>query len=231
MVLKSMNSMKKGNAAGPSGIISEMILASGKEMIKPITNLTYLIIRNEEIPDEWNLSFIINLYKGKGDSLDHGNSRGLKLLEQVLKTVERILESIIREQVSIDNMQFGFMPGRGTTYAIFILRQMHEKHIARKKDIFFAFVDLEKAFNRVPRSVLWWAMRKLGVEERVIRTVKAMYANARSKVQLNGLFSDEFEVKVGVHQGSVLSPLICDCHGSPVTGISSWLSMGTSLRR
>ena len=128
----------------------------------------------EKKVDEWNLSFIINLYMGKGDSLDRGNSHGLKLLEQVLKTVERILESIIREQVSIDNIQFGFMPGRGTTDAIFILRQMHEKHIARKKDIFFAFVDLEKAFDRVPRNVLWWAMRKLGVEEWVIRTVKAM---------------------------------------------------------
>ena len=104
-------------------------------------------------------------------------------------------------------MQFGFMPGRGTTDAIFILRQMHKKHIARKKDLFFAFVDLEKAFDRVPRIVLWWAMRKLGVEEWVI-SVKAMYANARSKVQLNDQFSDEFEVKVGVHQGSVLSPLL-----------------------
>ena len=155
-----------------------------------------------------NGTFLSSLIFIKGDSLERGNSRGLKLLEQVLKTVERILESIIREQVSIDNMQFEIMSGRGTTDGIFILRQMHEKHIARKKDIFFAFVDLEKAFNRVPRSVLWWAMRRLGVEKWVIRTVKAMYANARSKVRLNGLFSDEFEVKVGVHQGSVLSPLL-----------------------
>ena len=85
---------------------------------------------------------------------------------------------------------------------------MHEKQIALKKDLHFAFVDLEKAFNRVPRSVLWWAMRKMGVEEWIIRTVKVMYANARSKVQFNGKLSEEFEVKFGVHQGSVLSPLL-----------------------
>ena len=105
-------------------------------------------------------------------------------------------------------MQFGFMPGRGTVDAIFILQQLHEKHLAKRKSLFFAFVDLEKAFDRVPRSVLWWAMRKLGVEEWVVNTVKAMYANAKSAVRVNSQYSAEFDVKVGVHQGSVLSPLL-----------------------
>ena len=105
-------------------------------------------------------------------------------------------------------MQFGFMPGRGTTDAIFILRQLHEKYLGKKKNLHFAFVDLEKAFDRVPRAVLWWAMRKLGTDEWIIRAVQAMYANARSSVRVNGQYSSEFNVGVGVHQGSVLSPLL-----------------------
>ncbi|KAI8498339.1 hypothetical protein Bbelb_242830 [Branchiostoma belcheri] len=92
--------------------------------------------------------------------------------------------------------------------AIFILRQLQEKHLAKRKDLYFMFVDLEKAFDRVPRQVLWWAMRKLGVEEWVIRVVQAMYRHAASCVRVNGSYSSEFEVKVGVHQGSVLSPLL-----------------------
>ena len=71
-----------------------------------------------------------------------------------------------------------------------------------------AFVDLEKAFDRVPRKVIWWALRKLGVEEWIVRLVQGMYANARSWVRVGEGFSKEFEVKVGVHQGSVLSPLL-----------------------
>ena len=71
-----------------------------------------------------------------------------------------------------------------------------------------AFVDLEKAFDRVPRKVIWWALRKLGVEEWIVRLVQGMYANARSRVRVGQGFSKEFEVKVGVHQGSVLSPLL-----------------------
>ena len=51
-------------------------------------------------------------------------------------------------------------------------------------------------------------MRKVGVEEWVIRVVQAMYENAKSKVRLNEKFSEEFNIKVGVHQGAVLSPLL-----------------------
>ena len=71
-----------------------------------------------------------------------------------------------------------------------------------------AFIDLEKAFSRVPRKVIWWALRKLGVEEWIVRLVQEMYANARSRVHIGEGNSEEFEVKVGVHQGSVLSPLL-----------------------
>ena len=67
-----------------------------------------------------------------------------------------------------------------------------------------AFVDLEKAFDAVPRKVIWWAPRRLGVEEWIVLLVQGMYANARSRVCVGGGFSQEFEVKVGVHQGSIL---------------------------
>ena len=69
-------------------------------------------------------------------------------------------------------------------------------------------MDLEKAFDRVPRAVLWWAMRKVGVDEWIIRTVQAMYSNAGSKVRVGSSYSEPIDVSVGVHQGSVLSPLL-----------------------
>ena len=58
---------------------------------------------------------------------------------------------------AIDNMQFGFMPGKGTTDAIFIMRQVQEKLQAKKK-LYYAFVDLEKAYDRVTREVVRWAL-------------------------------------------------------------------------
>ena len=56
--------------------------------------------------------------------------------------------------VSIDDSQFDFVPGRGTTDAIFVFRQMQEEYLAVNKRLYIAFVDLEKAFDRVPRKVI-----------------------------------------------------------------------------
>ena len=103
----------------------------------------------------WEQSFIVCLYKGKGDALERGNYRGLKLTEQVMKVLERIVDGLIRQVVSIDDSQFGFVPGRGTTDAIFVVRQLQEKYLAANKRLYMAFVDLEKAFDRVPRKVIW----------------------------------------------------------------------------
>ena len=86
-----------------------------------------------------------------------------KAAYQVMKVFERVIERKMRNLVSLDDMQFGFRPGRGTTDAIFIVRQIQEKFLAQKKDLWIAFVDLEKAFDIVPRDVLWWALRQSGV--------------------------------------------------------------------
>ena len=89
-----------------------------------------------------------------------------------MKVFERVIEARLRRRVQIDNMQFGFSPGKGTMDAIFIVRQLQEKYLAKKKDLWMAFVDLEKAFDRVPREVLWWALREVGVEEWLIKRVR-----------------------------------------------------------
>ena len=78
---------------------------------------------------------------------------------------------------------------------------MQERFLAKKKDLYFIFVDLEKVADRVPRQVV--TLRKVGLEEWIIRVVKTMYENAKSTVNINSTIGDPFPVKVGVHQCSV----------------------------
>ena len=129
-----------------------------------MTDLISNIVKEGCIPDDWRKSIQVPVYKGNGAPLVCGSYINIKLLEQPMKVLERVLEKRIRCEVSIDNMQFGFMPGKGTTDAIFIMRQVQEKHQAKKKKLYYAFVDLEKAFDRVPRDMVRWVLRKLGVE-------------------------------------------------------------------
>jgi exonuclease III len=208
MISNAINKMGMGKAAGPSGIVAEMLKPTGEAGIALVKDLVEAIVRVGHMPKEWQESYIVSLFKGKGDALNRGNYRGLKLIDQVMKVLERMAEQFIRQKVRIDDMQFGFMPGRGTTDAIFIARQMQEKYQAANKTLYFAFIDLEKAFDRVPREVIWWAMRKVGIDEWLVRLVQSMYSDVRSRVRVGDGYSDEFPVGVGVHQGSVLSPLL-----------------------
>ena len=86
MVGKAVAKMKPSKAAGPSGIIAGRLLRAGDEhCIQLLADLANCIISENKIPDDWEQSFLISLYKGKGDALDRGNYHGLKLLEQTLK--------------------------------------------------------------------------------------------------------------------------------------------------
>ena len=76
---------------------------------------------------------MVTVYKGKADALACGSYRGIKLLDQAMKVFERIIEKPLRAKVNLDDMQFGFRPGRGTTDAIFIVRQLQKKTYARAK--------------------------------------------------------------------------------------------------
>ena len=208
MVKKAISQMKAGKAPSPSGIVMEMIRAAGYMSASMIRDLAAAIIRDGKLPSDWEQSFTVCFYKGKGDALERGIYCGVKLTEQVMKVLERIVDGLIRQVVSIDDSQFGFVSGRGTTDAIFVIRQLQKKYLAANKRFYMTFIDLEKAFDRMPRKVIWWALRKLGVDECIVLLVQGMYSNARSCVSFGEEYSEEFEVKFGVHQGSVHSRLL-----------------------
>ena len=121
----------------------------------------------------------------------------MKLTDQVLMVVERVIEKI-RDCIVID-MLFVFMPERGATGAIFITRLLQVKFLDINNNLCFALIDLEKAFNRVPLEVLWWVVHVIDVPEWTV-IVQAMYNGVKGKVRVNSSYSDEFEVKVDVQK-------------------------------
>jgi len=80
-------------------------------------------------------------------------------------------------------------------------RQMQENFRVKGKKLYFGFVDLEKAFDRVPREVISCAMRKLGVEEWLVSAVTSRYIGAKTVVRTVYGNSKGFEVKVDMHHG------------------------------
>ena len=139
----AMNRMKIGKASGPSGVALEMFRAGGDNCLKSLINIFNDILFNNKLSEEWMLSSLVPIFKGKGDPLNPNSYRGINLLENAFTLYEKILDGRLREVVDIDKMQYGFMPGRGTVDAVSVLRRVTEKFRAKNK-LFFVFVDLER---------------------------------------------------------------------------------------
>ena len=107
------------------------------------------ILFKDKIPEEWMLSSLVPIVKGKGDPLNPNSYRGIKLFEHAVKLYEKSLDGRLHEVVDIDKRQYGFMPGTASVDAVFILGRLTEKFRAKNK-LFFIFANLEKVFQWVP---------------------------------------------------------------------------------
>ena len=128
-----------------------------------------------------------------------------------MKLLERVLDARIRRIVEGD---FGEEPqgsrtGRGTADGMYVQRQMVEKRLEGQGSMTRGLIDLEKAFDTVPREMVMTTLPWMGVPEAEVRMVEGMYEKTTARVVVVGEGpSGEFEVNIGQKQGSVLSPLL-----------------------
>ena len=151
-VEKAINKGKANKAGGPSEIMIKVLGDLSRECVH---TLLVKIWDSEKMPEDWKESEMITVYKQKGDILDCGNYREIKLLEHVFKVLERVVKGRLRELIDIHEQQFGFMKGKSTMDAIFITRQVQEKYLEGNRKVYMCFIDLEKAYDRVPREVVY----------------------------------------------------------------------------
>ena len=182
----AMNRMKIGKTSGPSGVAIELFKDGEDKSLKSLTNIFYDILFKDKLPEEWMLSLLVSIFKGKGNPLNPNSYSGIKLLEYAFTLYKKILDGHLCEVVYIDKIQYGFMPGKGTVDVVFVLRRLSEKFRAKKKKLFFVFVDLGKAFDWVPREVICFALRWKGVPEYLANEVISLYKGCKTAVSVNG---------------------------------------------
>ncbi|MCI4382174.1 hypothetical protein PGIGA_G00260740 [Pangasianodon gigas] len=207
-VRKALKRMKSGKAVGPDDIPVEVWKCLGEAAVEFLTSLFNRVLESEKIPEEWGSSVLVPIFKNKGDVQSCSNYRGIKLMSHTMKLWERVVEARLRKVVEICEQQYGFMPRKSTTDAIFALRILMETYRDGQRELHCVFVDLEKAYDRVPREELWYCMRKSGVAEKYVRVVQDIYERSRTVVRCAVGQTEEFKVEVGLHQGSALSPFL-----------------------
>ena len=189
---------------------AEMVDVAGEIGARWTQRLLNACMRQCKVPEDWRIGLIVPIWKRKGDAQDPGKYRGITLLSHIMKLLERILDKRLREKVvehKLGEEQLGFRKGRWTTDGMFALSQLVEKRLEMLGHMALAFVDLEKAFDTVPRKMATATLRWMGAPESEGEMVEAMYGNTTGRVVVGSGMSNAFQVNIGLRQGSALSPL------------------------
>ena len=163
---------------------------------------------SEIAPAEWEVGLLKILAK-KGDLSDPGNYRGIMLLETAYKIIAIILHDRLRPiQEELDMEQrCGFCTGRGCTDCVFTVKIALKKRREHGLETWVLFLDLVKAFDRVPREMLWTILERFGVPAKLVRLSKSLHANVQVKFTVNEV-TNTIQCVIGVKQGDILGPLL-----------------------
>ncbi|TWW65506.1 R2DM Retrovirus-related Pol polyprotein from type II retrotransposable element [Takifugu flavidus] len=198
-----------GKAPGVDEIRPESLKALDVVGLSWLTRLCNIAWTSGAVPLDWQTGVVVPLFK-KGDRRVCSNYRGITLLSLPGKVYSGVLERRVRRIVEprIQEEQCGFRPGRGTVDQLYTLSRVFEGTWEFAQPVHMCFVDLEKAFDRVPRGVLWGVLREYGVSGPLIRAVRSLYDRCQSLVRIAGSKSNSFPVRVGLRQGCPLSPIL-----------------------
>ena len=173
-------------------------------------------IHEKEInPKTWNDGLMNILYKGKGDITDMSNSRGITLNNSISKLFANMLNSRLIKCIEkiglLGEFQNDFRKGRQANDNLFVLRNIIERGRitsgGSNANLTLCFVDLRKAYDTVPRDLLWETMEVLGFQGKFLNLLKALYSQDNIRIVVNGIESDPIHPERGLKQGCPLSPI------------------------
>ena len=146
-VREAVNEIKSGKAPGLDGFPVECLKKCGMAVLEWLVRLLNVSYDMGVVPMDWRGACIVPLYKGNGDKCKCSNSRCIRLLSVVGGLYGKVLIKRVRARTerAVGEEQCGLRQGRGCIDQVFAVRQVYEKYLANGKDVFWAFMYLEKA--------------------------------------------------------------------------------------
>jgi len=157
----------------------------------------------------------LRLLPKSGDLSNPNNWRGITLLAVIAKLVCSVLSNRMTSHMQVIGLeaQCGFMPGKSTIDAIFTMRVSLQKRFRFQKDTWVLFVDFVKAFDTVPREMLFKVLARLGFPPKIVNLVRVFHENVTLEVDLDD-DGNTIIIKydIGVKQGDTLAPVLFLCY-------------------
>ena len=205
-MLLVMSKLKLGKSSA-SFVKAEHLIYGSPKLAWHLHLLFNSMIQHSYVPYEFLNGVISPLIKdSEGNHSDIQNYRGLTLGVVFSYLFEHALLLKIGHLLTSDSLQFGYKKSHSTSHAIYSLNECVEYFTNRGSNVFAAFLDCTKGFDKVCHSGIFIKLIKRGVPLCILNLIIYWYSNMTSVVKWNGKFSQSFRVFTGVRQGGVLSP-------------------------
>lgn len=200
--------MKNNKSPGPGDIPIELLKQAPDVLLEiVVTLINKCLIEGNNIPEEWNLSYISSIYK-KGNKKLCGNYRGLSVTSSMERLYGRVLKNRIEGHIKDFEEQSGFRAGRSCIDNTFVLNQLIEKRKARNLNTYLVFVDLEKAYDNVPLNKLFDVLEASELNKAYTKAIYNIYKNSKASIKVGNNYSEPFQTTKGLKQGCCLSPTL-----------------------
>ena len=212
-LIKLVKFLKRGKAPGPDTIPNEVLrLGTTTSLFHHFAKLFTSSIQLGYIPTAWKVATLRMLLKpDKLPSLTT-SYRPISLISSIMKLFERVIEQRLRSHLEhigfINKHQSGFRRAKSTDDHLFRLSQSIMESFNRGEHVVAAFLDVEKAFDNVWHNGLRYKIFQLDLPTKMTRWLSDFLVGRLIQVNVNNFFSNQINPKVGVPQGSVLSPLL-----------------------
>ena len=211
--------LKNGKAQGVDNVPNEFLKYGGEELYERLTKIFNEILDTGYIPKQWKISRTRLLYKS-GKKIELDNYRGITILSNIGKVYCKILANRIEQYIENNNVlgktQYGFRRNRRASDALFILTQIVEQRRKKGKGLLLAFLDIRKAYDRVWRKGLWRIMEQVGIQGKILLSIKSLYQNTTTIVQMENIITDSIDLEEGLRQGCTLSPVLFSIYISSI---------------
>lgn len=202
---------KNNKSPGIDNLSSELFKISF-DIISPfLLKLYNRVFRNGEYPSAWGEGIIVPIFKG-GNIDEAQNYRGITLVNTLAKIYSQILLNRVTKWSEKENKlsqnQFGFQRGKSTVDCIFTLYSIISKTLHSGEKLFCAFIDYEKAFDKIDRSLLWQKLVSEHVSTKLVQAISSMYSVVKSCIRYRSSLSGFFSSHIGLKQGDPSSPLM-----------------------
>lgn len=205
-IMLALKTIKNNKAAGPDGILPEMLKEGGPNLHTELRQLFNRCLEQGRIPQDWLETEVILIHK-KGDIKNLDNYRPISLLSQLYKTFTRIISNRITGKIDPQQPreQAGFRSGFNTNDHLHTLRTLIEKCNEYNLELYLAFIDYQKAFDSIETWAVLNSLNACRIDSRYTKIIEYIYSQAKMHVKLWEK-TNTIHIRRGVRQGDTISP-------------------------